>query len=144
MKLILDDLINKELEDYLLSQEGIINVDLNNNSFLTEINIKFNNKTNPIIIMKYIELFQKYKYSVLVEFDKGYIGNFKTLKYVVKDMCCDYCYKDLVKKLFDNELIKSVKSNFDFNKPAFNIEFIIEYFENYDENELIKYIKAKL
>ena len=144
MKLILDDLINKELEDYLLSQEGIINVDLNNNSFLTEINIKFNNKTNPIIIMKYIELFQKYKYSVILEIDKGYIGDFKTLKYVVKDMCCDYCYKGLVKKLFDNESIKSVKSNFDFHKPAFNIEFIIEYFKNYDENELIKYINKQL
>ena len=49
----------------------------------------------------------------------------------------------LVMDLFENDKIKSVKSNFDFNKPAFNIEFLIEYNENYSEQELIKYIKEK-
>ena len=58
-------------------------------------------------------------------------------------MCCEYCYMGLVMDLFENDKIKSVKSNFDFNKPAFNIEFLIEYNENYSEQELIKYIKEK-
>ena len=45
--------------------------------------------------------------------------------------------------LFENHRIKSVKSNYDFKKPAFNIEFTIEYDEKYKEEDLIKYIKEK-
>ena len=59
-------------------------------------------------------------------------------------MCCENCYKCIVKDLFENNSIKSVKSNFEFNKPVFNIEFIIEYNQNCEEKELIEYIKSKL
>ena len=56
-------------------------------------------------------------------------------------MCCEYCYKGLVQDLYNNKYIKSVKSNFDFNKPAYNINFEIEYDKMYGEEELIDYIK---
>lgn len=59
-------------------------------------------------------------------------------------MCCEYCYKGLVQELFENELINSVKSNFDFSKPAFNIKFSIEYDKNYSEDELKKYIEERI
>ena len=49
----------------------------------------------------------------------------------------------LVMDLFENDKIKSVESNFDFDKPAFNIEFTIEYDEDYKEEDLIEYIKEK-
>ena len=143
MKLILDDLVNEELKEYLLMQDGIVGVEINNKGFLTILNIEYNKKTTPEIIMKYIELFQNNKYSILFEFDKGTIGDFRVLKYTIDDMCCEYCYKGLVMDLFENKKIKSVKSNFDFKKPAFNIEFIIEYDEEYREEELIKYLKDK-
>ena len=144
MKLVLDDFINNELKEYLLMQDGITEVSIDSREFLTVLNIKYNKKVVPETIFKHIELFQKNKFSILFEFDKGYDGDFKILKYVVKDMCCEYCYKSLVSDLFNNKQVKSVKSNFDFSKPAFNIEFTIEYFKKYDENELIKYIKKKL
>lgn len=143
MEIKLDGTINPELKDFLLSQEGIINVEINYDDYFIKLNIKFNKKTNPNIVMKYIELFEKHKYSNLVEFNKEYEGKIKTLKYIIDDMCCEYCYMGLVMDLFENDKIKSVKSNFDFNKPAFNIEFLIEYNENYSEQELIKYIKEK-
>lgn len=143
MKLILDDLVNEELKEYLLMQDGIVGVEINNEDFLTILNIEYNKKTTPEIIMKYIELFQKNKYFILFEFDKGTIGDFRVLKYTIDDMCCEYCYKGLVMDLFENKKIKSVKSNFDFNKPAFDIEFIIEYDKEYREEELIKYLKDK-
>ena len=143
MEIKLDGTINPKLKDFLLSQEGIINVEINYDDYFIKLNIKFNEKTNPNIVMKYIELFEKYKYSNLVEFNKEYQGKTKILKYIVDDMCCEYCYMGLVMDLFENDKIKSVKSNFDFNKPAFNIEFLIEYNENYSEQELIKYIKEK-
>ena len=143
MKLILDDFINEELKEYLLMQDGVDSVVIDNENFLTILNIKYNKKSPPEIIMKYIELFQKNKYSILFEFDKGIIGDFKVLKYTIDDMCCEYCYKGLIMDLFENKKIKSVKSNFDFNKPAFDIELIIEYAKEYNEEKLIKYIKDK-
>ena len=143
MKIKLDGTINPELKDFLLSQEGIINVEINYDDYFIKLNIKFNEKTNSNIVMKYIELFEKYKYSNLVEFNKEYEGKIKILKYIIDDMCCEYCYMGLVMDLFENDKIKSVKSNFDFKMPAFNIEFTIEYDEKYKEEDLIKYIKEK-
>ena len=80
MKIILDDALDSNLGDelkcYLLEQLGItdVNFTMTNKSFITELNIKFNNQTNPIIILKYIELFQKYDYSKILEFDKETAG----------------------------------------------------------------------
>ena len=143
IKLILDDFINEELKDYLLMQEGITDVIIKDRNIMTELNVKFNKKTTPKIIMKYIELFQNKKYPILFEFDKEEKGESKVLKYTIDDMCCEYCYKGLVMDLFENEKIKSIKSNFEFNKPAFNIEFIIEYDKNYNDEDIIKYINEK-
>ena len=145
MKLTLNDYISDELKDYLLMQNGIIDVVITrtNDKYLTKLNIKYNNKTTPEIIMKYIELFQNNKYSILFDFDKGTIGNYRKLQYTIGDMCCHYCYEGLVMDLFENNKKESVKSNFEFKKPAFNIEFIIEYSEDYSEQELIKYINEK-
>ena len=143
MKLVSDDFINKEIKEYLLTQEGIIDVELNENHNLTTLDIKYNENITPNIILKYIELFQNRQYSILFEFDKNTKGNFNILEYVIDDMCCDYCYRRLVTDLFENEHIKSVKSNFNYQRPAFNIKFIIEYDNDYTEEELIKYIKEK-
>ena len=143
MEIKLDGTINPELKDFLLSQEGITNVEIDYDDYFIKLNVKFNEKTNPNIVMKYIELFEKHKYSNLVEFNKEYEGKIKTLKYIIDDMCCEYCYMGLVMDLFENDKIKSVKSNFDFKMPTFNIEFTIEYDEKYKEEDLIKYIKAK-
>ena len=89
-------------------------------------------------------MFQKNEVPIMLEFDKGTKKHFNILKYMINDICCEYCYKGLIQDLFDNEFIISVKSNFDFNKPAFNIEFFIEYSFDYDESKLIQYIKEKL
>ena len=143
MKLKLDGIVNPELKEFLLTQDGITDVELNYDGDFIELDIKFNDETSPNIIMKYIEMFGKYQFSNLFEFNKDYKGKTKILKYIVDDMCCEYCYMGLVMDLFENDKIKSVKSNFDFDKPAFNIEFTIEYAEGYKEEDLIKYIEEK-
>ncbi len=143
MKLVLEDFISPDIKDFLLSQEGITDVELSENKYLTILDIKYNKKTTPDIIMKYIELYQENEYSILFEFDKGTTDNFKTLKYIIDDMCCEHCYRGLVMDLFENEKIKSVKSNFDEHNTVFNVEFIIEYDENCLEEDIIEYIKSK-
>lgn len=144
MLLVLDDIYSEEFKDYLLGQEGIIDVEIKPKDFISEINVNFNEKLTPMMVMKYIDFFQKDEYPKIIAFDKRATQESKKLNYLVDDMCCEYCYKSLVYELFKNEYIKSVRSNFDFYKPAFNIELIIEYDENYNEEELMKYIKKNL
>ena len=143
MKVVLDNVVSQELKTFLLAQVGVVDVDFFVKDFISEINVKINEKTTPEIIMKYIDLFQDNKYSTLLSFDKEEIENFKNLKYVIKDICCEYCYMSFVGDLFENKFIKSVKSDFKIYKPLFNIEFIIEYSSDYAEDKLIEFIKQK-
>ena len=143
MEIKLDAIVHPELKDFLLTQENIIEVDINYDEDLIKLNIEYNKKINPSIIMKYIELFEDYKFSYLVEFDKKYKSKSKTLKYTIDDICCEFCYMGLVMDLFLNENVNAVRSNFNCHNPAFNVELIIEYCENYSEKELIEYIKEK-
>ena len=142
MKIKINIINNSEIKDFLLSQDGITNVETICKDGFTNMNIDITNKINPNIVMKYIELFEN-NHFILFEFDKDDIANTKTLKYVIEDMCCEYCYAGFVMELFENDNIKSVKSNFSFNKPALNIEFVIEYNKEYNEKELIKYLNSK-
>lgn len=143
MKILLDDILDDEIKEYLLSQNGINSVKLKKKDFKTEVSIECDDNISHLIIMKYIDLFQQNKYPTILEFNKAFKNKTKKLKYVVKDMCCEYCYKSLVMNLFEKEFINSVKSNFDFYKPAFNVELEVEYI-NYTEDELIQIIKDNL
>ena len=143
-KIFLDNIFDSEIKEYLLSQNGIENVKIINKEFISEIDITNNKELTPIMILKYIELYQNEQIPMMIGFNKSVNFTIKEMKYIVDDICCEYCYKGLVTELFKNEKIKSVASNFDYHKPAFNIEFLIEYNENYDEQYLIKYINDKL
>lgn len=146
MKLVIDKFISlnsDELKEFLLMQEGITSVKVDENDSFITLNITHDKKTTPELIIRYVEMTQKFNYSMLFEFDKETKGKFKTLKYIIDDVCCEYCYRDFVMDLFENKKIKSVKSDFDYYKTVFNIEFIIEYDESYSEKELIEFIKEK-
>ena len=144
MKIKLDDyFVDKELEEYLLSQKGITSVSINKDIIPAELEVKFDNKiVTPNIIIKFIMLFLKLDNSMLLDFDKGYSGEVKHLKYVAKDVCCENCFKGFIMSLFDNENIINVKSNFD-GSEMFNVELDIDYI-NISEEELIKYVEEKL
>ena len=79
----------------------------------------------------------------MLEFDKNNVIEYKTLTYIMGSICCEYCYKGLIEELFENDKIKSVKTNFDMHNK-FNINLIIEYSEKYPKEELINYIEAKI
>ena len=100
-------------------------------------------KITPSIILKFVNLFQNNTYSILLEFDKETKENVNKFSYVVDDLCCEYCYMNLVEELFENKYIKSVKSNYNITTPAVNIEFIIEYNHEYSKEDIIKFIEER-
>jgi len=93
MKIIFDDILGNDLKDYLSTQKGIEDIDLHVQDFISEVNIKFNKDITPKIIVRYINLYQNNKFPSIIEFNKEININYKSLKYVIDDMCCEYCYK---------------------------------------------------
>lgn len=143
MKIVLDVFKDLELKEFLLTQDGIKSVDINNKDFVIELVIDYDEDITPFIIYKFIKLFNNSDVSCLIFFDKNYNYDIRVLKYAVGDMCCEYCYKGLIEELFMNDNVKSVNSNFDFNN-MYNIELVIEYNKDYSESELIEFIKKNV
>ena len=125
--LILYDCGNDELKEYLISLKGIDDVNIIKDNFL-KINIKYNPNLISLKLIKieiYLFLDIK-KRAAMLEFDKH--SKNKTLQYkiIMKDICCEYCFMNIIENLFEVEGIEKVTSNFDIN--------------NYYEMEIIIYI----
>lgn len=144
MIVILNDTVSTEIKEYLLTQDGITNVQLKQDDYKNIIDIKYNEKITPEIIMKFIELFQENKYSVLIGFDKKQDIKCNKIIYHIDDLCCEYCYMGLIEDLFENKYIKSVYSNYDYFKLPINLELQIEYYDNYSEEKVIDFIKERI
>lgn len=143
MKIIIDEIVDEELNEFLLTQEGIEKVEIKEEEYSTIIEIKYNNKiTTPNIILNYIELFIDNKNSFLLEFDKQ-SDDYKQMTYKVEDLCCEYCYKGYVEDLFAEKEIISVTSNHKFPEPYINTDFEIKY-NNLKEDELKDILDKKL
>lgn len=141
---IVYDIFEDNTKEDLKKQKEIIDINIVYDSsarkcFETVINIKHTNKITPLEIIKIIE--NKRKYPEMLEFDKQTCSNLKELEYTVDDICCEYCYKNLVMYLFENEYVEAVTSDFRFDEPTFNTKFKIKYNEEYNEKDLIEYIK---
>lgn len=140
MKIVIDEICDDGLKEYLLSQDGIVSINITRKDFLSNINIDLKDNVSPLIAFTYINLYLDNKFPIMISFNKNTNKHLKKLKCIVGDMCCEYCYKNLVEELFNNQFVKSVTSNFKYDEPAFNIEFDIEYDDNLNEEDLIKFI----
>ena len=57
MKLVLSDLFTNEIEEFLLTQNGISEVTTNIENGVTILNIEFNEEMTPMMILCLIEMF---------------------------------------------------------------------------------------
>lgn len=140
MHLEFNDTYDKNIKEFLESKAGIKNVEIKEIKYKTVLDIDCED-IEPSLIIDYINLYTKNNQCTLMEFDKNNKLPCKKLKYVIADICCEYCYKILVTQLFLDKNVKSVKSDFDFINTVCEVEFIIEYY-NYEEEELIKIINS--
>lgn len=129
LTIVVDDLIGDELKTYLISINGIIDVEINDGKQLN-IYIKYDSGliSYKIIKMEVLLFLNCLKVPTILSFDKH--SKEKTIDYTIirDDICCEYCFKGSIEDLFDIEGIEKVESN-----------FIDNYFNRkYDERE--KYI----
>ena len=66
MKIVLDVFKDLELKEFLLTQDGIKSVDINNKDFVIELVIDYDENITPFIIYKFIKLFNNSDVSCLI------------------------------------------------------------------------------
>ena len=124
----LDTWGHKELKDYLMSLEGIFEVNIDDTNKL-DVYLKYNSNliTPKIIKMEILLFLNVVKIPSLLSFNK--YPKFKTLNYTIirDDLCCEYCFKGAIDDLFEIEGIEQVESNF-------NEDYL---FQNYENREKI-------
>ena len=130
-----DCLIDKEIKDYLLKINGIEDIKINLDT--GEIYIKYNNISIKLILME-VELFlDVVKFPSLIGFDKHSKNKLLDYEMVINDLCCEYCLKINIDKLFETDGIESVRTDFDYiNKK--DVTIFIKYDNNKIDIERIK------
>ena len=129
LTIIIDNWGHKELKEYLMSLNGILDVIIKNEEQL-EIHIKYNpNLITPKIIRLEILLFLDIlKIPSILAFDKHSTIETSEYKIIRNDICCEYCLKGAIDDLFEIDGIEKVESN--FNEENY-------YQKNYDEPDNI-------
>lgn len=147
LTIVIDNWGHKELKEYLMSLNGILEVEIKNDKGL-DIYLKYDsNFITPKIIKMEISLFLDFrKIPSILSFDKH--PKFKTLNYhIIRDsLCCEYCFKGAIEDLFDINGIEKVVSNFnydDFDRRE-RIIISLEYNPNFINIEQLKKIDRKL
>lgn len=128
LTIVIDAWGHKELKEYLMSLNGILDVRIKDDEQL-EVYLKYDsNLITPKIIKMEILLFLNIaKIPSILSFDK--YPKFKTSNYTIirDDLCCEFCFKGAIDDLFEIEGIEKVESNF-------NEDYL---FKKYDEREKI-------
>lgn len=125
LTMIIDSSRHEELEKYLLSLKGILEVTIKNENNL-EIYVKYDSSliTSKIIKFEILLFLDIYKFPSILAFDKHpsvKISNYKMIKYGI---CCEECLKNAVEELFEIEGIERVET--DFSDISYNQDVIID------------------
>lgn len=131
--------LDKELKEYLLSQNGIHNVEIDDKS--ETINIRYNPKliNIKIIILEILAFMNMLKTPSIILFNKHSKKTLLKTTIIIKDLCCEYCLKGMIEELLFINGIEKVDTNFDYtNKKdvALNIEYDKEIISKEDVTKL--------
>lgn len=149
LTIVIDSWGHKELTEYLMSLNGILNVKIKNDEQL-DVYLKYNSNliTPKIIKMEILLFLDMMKTPSILSFDK--YPKFKTSNYTIirDDLCCEYCFKGAIEDLFEIEGIEKVQSNFNedylFKKCEEKITINIKYNPELINKEEMKQIELKL
>lgn len=108
---------HKELKEYLMSLNGILDVIIKNGEQL-EIYVKYNSNliTSKIIKLEILLFLNILKTPSILAFDKHSTMELAEYKIIRNGICCEYCLKGAIEDLFEIDGIEKVESNFNKEK----------------------------
>ena len=77
----------------------------------------------------------------IISFDK-HIKNTKEDIIIIKDLCCEYCLKDMIEDLLEIEGIESTYADFDYNDKI-DVKIFITYDDEVIDKNKIREIENK-
>lgn len=138
LKIEYSNFLNNDLEDYLLSLQGVTNTNVNIDN--SEINVEYDSSIISLKVLKmeillYLDIV---KIPSIISFDKHSKSNIKKDIIVIKDLCCEHCLKGMIDDLLDINGIESAYSDFDYiNKYNVNI-FITYNYKLLDKEKILE------
>ena len=118
---------HKELKSYLESLKGVNKVAIDDEAKDLVIDIDYDNKViGPKVLQLEITTFMQSSIPSLISFNKHFKGA-KKETILVKDVCCEYCYMDMIEELFNTKGIVSAWSDYEEIDYHYNVSLYIEY-----------------
>ena len=121
--LIIDNWSHDELKKYLLSLEGISNVEIRNGKYLK---LKFNYNPDVIsakTIKAEVYLFSKILMPCLISFTKEETDNDEAYTFTINNPCCEYCVRGDVEDLIEINGITKAKAHYNKNKSLIDVMY---------------------
>ena len=138
-----------KLKEHLLSLNGILDVAITiiKKQELLEIYIKYDyNLITSNIIKNEISSF--FVIPVILAFDKHPTGEIANYKMIRDDLCCEFCFKGVISKLFEIEGIQQVESDLEYllekDYECDKVIINIKYNSNFITVEEIKQIELNI
>ena len=119
--------IDKELKEYLISLEGVLESEFN--SSLNEIYVKYDASLINLEILKFeiLAFLSLLKIPSIIGFNNKVINH----SIIIKDLCCEYCLMIMIEELLSIKGIESALTNFDYHNKK-DVIITIQY-----DNKLI-------
>ena len=127
----------KELDEYLLSINGIKEVEIKNED-LVSITVKYDESVivENIVKLEILAFLRALKWPSFYEFDRHSKEKTKIYKIERDSICCEFCYADIIEDLYEITGILKVESNF-YPKFFLNRHDGEKYYINIYYNPLI-------
>ena len=125
------DFLDKELKEYLISLDGVFESEFDSSK--NEIYVKYDANLINLKILKYeILLFLSLlKIPSIIGFNKHTKSKVINYSINIKDLCCEYCLKNMIEELLTINGIESALTNFDYHNKK-DVIITIQY-----DNKLI-------
>ncbi len=142
IKIEYSDFLNNDLINYLSSLDGVAFSKIDNEK--NEIYIEYNPSAISLKMLKmeillYLDIA---KIPSIISFDKHSNNNIKKDKIIIKDLCCEYCLKNMIEDLLEIDGIENAYTDFDYvNK--YDVNIFIAYDDKLINNNRLKELKEK-
>lgn len=112
----IDCLMHWELKNYLLSQPGVLEVNISDSTYFL-INIKYNSHliSPKILKMETLLFLDCLNAPCIISFDKHSNHKIKKYNIIIKNLCCEYCLLGMIDDLLMIDGIEQANSHYEDN-----------------------------
>lgn len=113
LTLEIDYWMHKELKDYLLSLDGVFDVTIQDEgNFFVHIEYNPDLISTKILKVETLLFLDALRMPCLVSFDKHATYKTKSYNIIIKDLCCEFCFRGFIDDLFMIDGIVKAESQF--------------------------------